>query len=86
MQKDQTSGISFVFKRDSADPKLLYIYVRHLTDPEDAIQTFFAAESVRKEQHRRFESYSATHGLFWFRLEPLKAAMVTSCFKLEASE
>ncbi|TAK36668.1 MAG: hypothetical protein EPO21_02020 [Chloroflexota bacterium] len=79
---DGASGIRFVFKRDSLDPELLHIFVRHATHPEEAIETFFAAEPSWDEKHRRFETYSDTHGIFWNWIEPGRVVMIITCFKL----
>lgn len=79
---DAASGIRFVFKRDLVEPELLHIFVRHATSPEEAIETFFAAEPIWNEQHKRFETYSETHGVLWYWIEPRRVVMIISCFRL----
>ena len=74
----------FVFKYDDDVPDLLHIYARHLTTIDDALDTFFDGEQEAwNEERRRFETYSATHGLFWFWLEQDSVVMVVSCFRLD---
>lgn len=78
----KNKGIKFVFKYDSVAPDLLHIYARHLTTPQDAVATFFAASAVWNEDNKRFESYSETHGLHWFWLKENSDVMVISCFRI----
>lgn len=79
----EESGIRFVFKYDDDAPDLLHIYARHLTTIDDALDTFFdGSGEVWNEERRRFETYSETHGLFWFWLEEEHVVMVISCFRL----
>lgn len=75
-------GIKFVFKYDDAAQDLLHIYVRHLTTPQDAVNTFFSARATWNEEFNRFETFSASHGLFWFWLEEEKTVMIISCFRI----
>ena len=77
-------GHTFVFKTDPADAAKFHIVARHLTPPEDAIRVFFEAAVTRwNRQHDRFESYTDTHGLYWFwRDEARRVAMVISCFTI----
>lgn len=82
---DEVSGIRFVFKRDTDDPEVLHIYARHLTTVEEAISTFFAGQTVFNEQRKRFETFSSTHGLFWFWLKQGTEVMVITCFRNEGS-
>lgn len=74
----------FVFKYDDIDPPMLHIFVRHLTSATDAINTFFAARTtVWNDLHSRFESFTETHGLYWFwRDEQERVVMVITCFKV----
>jgi hypothetical protein len=79
----EENGIEFLFKYDDDAPELLHIYARHLTDVDDALDAFFGAHTKSWNiEFGRFESYTATHGLFWFWLEENKVVMVISCFKL----
>lgn len=76
-------GITFLFKFDQVDPTILHIYARHLTDIDDALDVFFETQPTWNEQFRRFENYSATHGLFWFwRDESKKVIVIISCFRI----
>ena len=61
-------------------PDLLHIYVRHLTSIDDALDTFFNGRTNWHEEHKRFETYTESHGLFWFWLEQEKVVMIISCF------
>lgn len=81
---DESSGLIFVFAYDRTDPDLLHIFARHTTSIDEAIGTFFAddADTAWNEQRARFESYSESHGLFWFWLEEDRTVMVISCFRL----
>ncbi len=75
-------GIRFVFAYDDDAPEFLHIYVRHLTTIDDALDTFFNGQTKRNEGQQRFETFTDTHGLFWFWIEPEKVVMVISCFRL----
>jgi hypothetical protein len=75
-------GHRFVFAYDDDAPDLLHIYVRHLTSVDDALDTFFNGQTKRNEEQQRFETFTDTHGLFWFWIEPEKVVMVISCFRL----
>lgn len=78
----EEQGLRFVFAFDDDAPELLHIYVRHLTSIDDALDTFFNGQAQWNEERQRFESYTDTHGLLWFWIEPEKVVMVISCFKL----
>jgi hypothetical protein len=79
----EEAGIRFVFKYDDDAPDLLHIYARHLTSIDDALDTFFEGRQESwNEERSRFETYSGSHGLFWFWLEKDRAVMVISCFRL----
>ena len=80
---DDESGLLFLFKTDTDDPAMLHIYARHLTRPEDAIETFFAAAPEWNERYQRHETYSATHGLYWTWARPNRVVRVITCFRLE---
>jgi hypothetical protein len=76
-------GICFVFKYDDDAPELLHIFARHLTSVDDALNTFFeGTRETWNERFARFETYSATHGLFWFWIEEERVVMVVSCFRI----
>jgi len=79
----EEEGIRFIFKYDDDAPDLLHIYARHLTSIDDALDTFFEGERESwNEERSRFETYSATHGLFWFWIEQDRVVMVVSCFRV----
>ena len=79
----EEDGIRFVFKYDDDAPDLLHIYARHLASIDDALDTFFEGEQESwNEERSRFETYSATHGLFWFWIEQDWVVMVVSCFRV----
>lgn len=78
----EENGIQFVFKYDDDARELLHIYARHLTSIDDALDTFFGTRAKWNNDQKRFESYTETHGLFWFWLEENKTVMVISCFKV----
>jgi len=81
---DSKSGLVFVFAPDADAPELLHIFARHATEPADAIETFFdsSAEMTWNHERQRTETYSATHGLYWFWITPNQVVMVISCFRL----
>lgn len=77
---------TFFFAYDKDDPELLHIYVRHLMEIDDALDVFFEGKSKWNARHKRFETYTETHGLFWFWLnESERKVMIITCFKLEES-
>jgi hypothetical protein len=78
----EEQGLRFVFKYDDDAPDLLHIYVRHVTTIDDALDTFFEGATEWNAAHERFETYTATHGMFWFWLEENAAVMIISCFRL----
>jgi hypothetical protein len=82
--KKKARGHIFYFKYDHDAPDLLHIYARHLTEPVDAIKTFFTSTPEWNEKRERFENYSETHGLFWFWLNEIeKKVMIVTCFRRE---
>lgn len=78
---DSDSGIRFVFKKEAGHPEMLHIYARHLTGPEEAIETFFEGQTTWNERRERFETISDTHTLFWYWLEENRVVMVVTCFR-----
>lgn len=58
-------GIVFCFRYDDDHPELLHIYVRHLTDIDDALNVFFDPDRKDEwnEERRRWESHSRSHTL-----------------------
>ncbi len=79
---DQTARRYFVFKIDPDEPSMLHIWARHLCTPDEAILTWRDGSRVWNQTHKRWESYTASHGLFWFELKD-GGIMVVSCFKME---
>lgn len=76
-------GYTFVFKYDGDDSEILHIFARHLTTIDDALDVFFSADPVWKAEYERYESYSPTHGLYWFwHDQDRKVVMVISCFRI----
>jgi hypothetical protein len=76
-----SKGIEFYFKYDDVAPELLHIYARHLTTPSEAIETYFHGKTTWNERYKRFETVSATHGLFWLWLDENSKVLVISCFR-----
>lgn len=76
------SSLRFVFKHDDDTPELLHSFARHLTTIDDALDAFFSGETSWDPERRRFETYSETHGLFWFWIEEERVVMVITCFRL----
>ena len=77
------NGIKFFFKYDDDAPDLLHIFARHLTSIDDALDVFFDCEATWNEAHMRFESYSKSHGIYWFWInETERKVMIISCFRL----
>jgi hypothetical protein len=78
----EEQGIRFVFKYDDDAPELLHIFARHLTTIDDALDVFFEGEEeVWNDERHRFETFSSTHGLFWFWIEENRVVMVVTCFR-----
>jgi hypothetical protein len=80
--RDSSSGLVFVFKVDEDAPDMLHIYARHVTTPQDAIETFFDGTTIWNPERRRFETCTDTHCLYWFWLQQDSVVMVVSCFHL----
>jgi hypothetical protein len=78
----EEQGLRFIFKYDDDAPDLLHIYARHLTTIDDALDTFFDGQTAWNAQRQRFETYTATHGLFWFWIQENAVVMVVSCFRV----
>lgn len=77
------SGLIFGFRPDKANQDILHITARHGTTPEEAIETFLTGQTVWDEAHLRFETFSETHGLYWFWWERDRRVGVISCFRRE---
>ena len=59
-----------------------YIFARHRKLEEDAIRIWFTPVDWRwNKDHRRFESWTETEGLYWFWIdEAAEVVMIISCF------
>ena len=78
----QADGERFRFYYDLEYPQMLHVTLQHGTTPGDAIRTFFAGETGPwDEAHARFETRTATHGLYWTRHTHDQSVIVISCFK-----
>ncbi len=78
----QVRRITFFFKYDHNNPKVLHIYARHLTTIEDALDVFFNTVPIWNEQFHRYESITDTHGLYWFwRSRERKEITIITCFR-----
>ena len=75
-------GIRFVFAYDDQAPETLHIYVQDHTTIGDALEAFFAGSTAKNDQHDRYETFTDTHGLYWFWIDEEKVVMVISCFRL----
>ena len=80
----EAGGERFRFYYDLEVPEVLHITLRHGTTPEDAIGAFFDGEvSSWDAARQRFESATATHGLYWTRHPHDDSVIVISCFERE---
>lgn len=76
----RSQGHTFLFKYEEDAPDLLHIYVRHLTQPEDAIKAFFSGTTTWNERYQRYETVSETHTVYWLWLdEQAKKVLVITC-------
>ena len=73
-------GERFRFYFDSG--RILHITRAHGTTPEEAIAAYFGTRSTQwNERHRRFESVTRTHGLYWARHGYDGAIIIISCWR-----
>lgn len=64
------------------EPGVLHITKSHGTTPADAIRAFYFAETTAwNEERRRYETRSATHGLYWTRHEYDGSVLIISCWE-----
>lgn len=75
-----TSGLAFGFWPDKTDPTVLHITARHGTTADEAIATFMDGQTIWDGSHKRFETFTETHGLYWFWWERDRRVGVISCF------
>lgn len=80
----EAGGERFRFYYDMEAPDVLHITHRHGTTPAEAIRTFFA-DDLRpwNDRRQRYESASATHGLYWTRHPHDGSVIVITCFEWE---
>jgi hypothetical protein len=74
----------FFFKYEEDPPGMLHIYARGCFEPKDAIEIWFeGTEEIENTEYNRFETYTETHGIYWFWFDPDKRTKVfiISCFK-----
>jgi hypothetical protein len=77
-------GITFVFKYEPDNPDLLHIYVRHLKEPDDAIEIFFQGEKRWNVEQDLWESQLGNERMWWFWInEADRVVMVVTCFDEE---
>ena len=77
----EANGEVFYFLYDRDQPDELHIAVRHRTEPLEAIETFFDGETSWNEQRKRFETMTATHGIYWVRVPEDQGVLIISCFR-----
>jgi hypothetical protein len=78
----EARGERFRFYYDLEHPEVLHITLHHGTTPQDAIQTFFGGETGSWDQaHRRFETATETHAIYWTRHAHDQSVIVITCFK-----
>ena len=66
------------------DGEVLHIEQRHGTTTDDAIATFFdGGPSQWDTEHRRYETLSETHGIYWARHAHDGSVIIISCWKRE---
>ena len=71
----------FKFENDTKE-EMLHIWIRHTTEPKDAIKTFLEGNTIWNKQNKRFETTNETHSVFWFWLdEDKKEIMIITCFR-----
>ena len=79
--QSQDRGHVFLFKYDTDDETVLHIYARHLTQPSEAIECFFAGKTTRNHERNRYETTTETHCLYWFWMnEAERVVYVITCF------
>ena len=60
---------------------MLHIALRHGTTPRVAIRTFFDGQTATWNEARdRFETFTATHGVYWTRHPRDQSVIVITCF------
>ena len=77
------SGTRFRFAYDGTNPTGLHIEVRHEVRADEAIRAYLERQTTNwNEMHKRWESESETHVLFW-ALHASGAVLVITCFRKE---
>ena len=80
-QRLEANGEAFYFLFDKNQTNELHISVRHGTVPREAIDTFFEGETAWNEQRKRFETMTATRGIYWARVPEDQGVLIISCFR-----
>jgi hypothetical protein len=75
------SDFRFRFYYDLERPEELHVNVRHGTSLEEVIQTYFDGEGVWNAEHKRFETATGTHVLYWARHPIDGSVLVITCFR-----
>lgn len=74
-------GVTFVFKYEDDHPEILHIFARHLKEPDDAIEIFFAGLTFWKSEQGLWETRCHGEAVWWFWIdESEKVVMIVSCF------
>jgi len=77
----KANGITFVFKYETDHPELLHIYVRHLKEPDDAIDIFFNGLTTWNAKQDLWETSLEGETVWWFWIDEVKqVVMIVSCF------
>lgn len=79
------NGITFLFKNDDRGTAT-YISSENGVSPEEALETFFSGDSRWNAEQSRFETYTGSHGLFWYWLQKGKTVVVITCFRSSGNE
>jgi hypothetical protein len=80
----EAGGERFRFYYDLDYPDVLHITLRHGTTPALAIETFFDGDKHPWDEDRaRFETLTASYGLYWTRHAHDQSVIVISCFARE---
>lgn len=73
----------FYFKHEPELPDLLHIYVRHLTSPNDAMQTFFKGTTQWNHKRNRFETHTSKHTIYWIWIDiHMRKVLIITCFTI----
>jgi len=77
----EEGGERFRFYYDDESTRLLHVESRGTTTV-DAIRTFFEGQTIGwQEEHARWLTITATHGIFWTRHAYDGSIIIISCFE-----